>query len=109
VKILRRVFAQAPFDRFRGPELSPGPDVRTDAEIEDWMTRTADTVFHPVGTCRMGIESDTGAVVDGKLRVRGVEGLRVADASIMPRMTSSNTNAPTMMIGERAADLIMSA
>jgi choline dehydrogenase len=109
VKILRRVFAQAPFDRFRGPELSPGPDVRTDAEIEAWMCRTADTVFHPVGTCRMGADGDEGAVVDGKLRVRGVEGLRVADASVMPRMPSSNTNAPTIMIGQRAADLILSA
>jgi choline dehydrogenase len=109
VKILRRVFAQAPFDRFRGPELSPGPDVRTDAEIEAWMCRTADTVFHPVGTCRMGGDGDEGAVVDGRLRVRGVEGLRVVDASVMPRMPSSNTNAPTIMIGERAADLILSA
>lgn len=104
VKILRRVFAQRAFDRFRGPELAPGPDVTTDAEIEAWIRRAADTVFHPVGTCRMG--TDATAVVDQELRVRGVAGLRVADASIMPTMPSSNTHAPTVMIGERAAEFI---
>jgi len=104
-RILRRVFAQAPFDRFRGPELSPGPDVRTDAELDAWISRSADTVFHPVGTCRMG--ADQRSVVDGRLRVRGIDGLRVADASVMPSMPSCNTNAPTMMIAERAAEMIL--
>lgn len=104
-RILRRVFAQEAFDRFRGPELSPGPDVRSDAELDAWISRTADTVFHPVGTCRMGV--DDGAVVDGALRVRGIEGLRVADASVMPTMPSSNTHAPTMMVAEKAAEMIL--
>lgn len=107
VKALRRVFAQPAFDRYRGPELSPGPAVATDAEIEDWLRATADTVFHPVGSCRMG--TDDMAVVDQHLRVRGLAGLRVVDASVMPRMPSSNTHAPTMMVAERAAEFILGA
>jgi choline dehydrogenase len=104
VRLLRRVFAQAPFDRWRGPELQPGPDVHSDAEIEAWIRTRADTVFHPVGTCRMG--TDGAAVVDQTLRVHGVTGLRVADASVMPTMPSCNTHAPSMMIGARAAAFI---
>ena len=104
VGLLREVFAQPAFDPFRGQELSPGEDVREDADIEAWIRRTADTMFHPVGTCRMGADDDS--VVDDELRVRGVEGLRVADASIFPSVTSSNTHAPTVMVGEKAADLI---
>lgn len=107
VKALRKVFAQPAFDRFRGAELSPGPDVVTDGDIEAWLRATADTVFHPVGSCRMGI--DDMAVVDQHLRVRGIAGLRVVDASVMPRMPSSNTHAPTMMVAERAAEFILGA
>jgi choline dehydrogenase len=106
VKRLREVFAQSPFDAYRGPELAPGPDVRSDAEIEAWIRRTAESVYHITGTCRMG--ADPAAVVDASLRVRGVDGLRVADASVMPAITSTNTAAPTMMIAERAAELILS-
>ena len=105
IKILRNVFAQAAFDRYRGPELAPGLAVRSDAEIEAWVRRTADTVFHPVGTCKMGTGAD--AVVDGELRVHGIAGLRVADASIMPTITSANTHAPTVMIAEKAADMVL--
>lgn len=105
VKILREVFAQKAFDAFRGPELAPGPDVTTDEQIERWIRTTADTVFHPVGSCKMGV--DPLAVVDQELRVYGVSGLRVADASIMPTMPSSNTHAPTVMIGEKAAEFIL--
>ncbi|MBS7707217.1 choline dehydrogenase [Chelatococcus asaccharovorans] len=105
VKALRRVFAQPAFDRFRGPELAPGPDVVSDRDIEQWLRGVADTVFHPVGSCRMG--TDDGAVVDQHLRVHGVAGLRVVDASVMPRMPSSNTHAPTVMIAERASDFIL--
>lgn len=104
VRLLRRVFAQPPFDRWRGAELQPGAGVQTDAEIEAWVRSCADTVFHPVGTCRMG--SDAGAVVDAALRVHGIDGLRVADASVMPTMPSCNTHAPSMMIGARAAAFI---
>ena len=104
VGILREVFAQPAFDPYRGRELSPGPEIRSDAELDAWIRRTADTVYHPVGTCRMGDGQD--CVVDQELRVHGVEGLRVVDASIMPTITSTNTHAAVIMIAERAADFI---
>lgn len=85
-------------------ELLPGPDVRDEPALREYVARTVNTWFHPVGTCRMGV--DTDAVVDPTLRVRGLENLRVADASVMPEITSGNTNAPTLMIAWRAADLI---
>jgi len=107
VRLLRRVFAQAAFDPYRGRELAPGPGVTSDDELDAWIAATADTVFHPVGTCRMG--EDAQAVVDGALRVRAVEGLRVVDASVMPTIPSANTHAPTVMIAEKAADLIRRA
>jgi choline dehydrogenase len=105
VKRIREVFAQAPMDPFRGPELSPGPEVRSDAEIESFIRRTAESVYHCTGTCRMG--ADDASVVDARLRVRGVEGLRVVDASVMPAIPSTNTAAPTMMVAERAAEFIL--
>ncbi len=104
IKLLRRVFAQSAFAPYRGRELAPGPGVASDAQIEAWLATAADTVFHPVGSCKMG--TDALAVVDGELRVHGVERLRVVDASIMPTMPSANTNAPTIMVAEKAADLI---
>jgi choline dehydrogenase len=85
-------------------ERYPGPEVRTRDELRDYVRRTAITYHHQVGTCKMG--SDELAVVDERLRVHGVEGLRVADASIMPSVTSGNTNAPSIMIGERVADFV---
>jgi len=108
-KVLREIFAQPAFDPVRGAEMSPGPDVTSDDEIDAWIRRTADTMFHPVGSCRMGRDSDSYAVVDPQLRVRGVTGLRVADASIMPRITSGNTAAPAMLIGHRCADFMTGA
>ncbi len=102
-----RTIAQAePFDDIRGEEIWPGEDVQTDAEIENHIRETCHTVYHPAGTCKMGPEDDETAVVDPQLRVRGVEGLRVADTSIMPKITSGNTNAPAIAIGERVAELI---
>jgi choline dehydrogenase len=86
-------------------EIAPGKDRATDAEILDWVKGAAETTYHPVGTCRMG--SDAMAVVDARLRVHGIEGLRIADASIMPTLTSGNTNAPAIMIGEKAADMVL--
>ena len=86
-----------------GPqEIAPGPKAQSDAELLDFVARNAETTYHPVGTCRMG--SDPLAVVDDRLRVHGITSLRVADASIMPTLTSGNTNAPSIMIGEKAAD-----
>lgn len=104
VRTLRELFAQQPFDRYRGAELAPGPARQSDADLDAWIRSTAESVFHPVGTCRMG--TDTESVVDERLRVRGFEGLRVVDASIMPTLPSTNTHAATMMIAEKAADMI---
>ncbi|MBN8872136.1 MAG: GMC family oxidoreductase N-terminal domain-containing protein [Rhodospirillales bacterium] len=109
VRLLREIFAQPAFDPVRGPEMQPGADTTDDAALDAWIARTADTMFHPVGTCRMGAESDVAAVVDGALRVRGIKGLRVADASVMPRITSGNTNAPAILIGHRCADFMLKA
>jgi choline dehydrogenase len=105
VRRLRDIFAQPAFDAYRGAEMAPGTDIADDAAIDAYVRRAADTVFHPAGTCRMGADADS--VVDGMLRVHGIAGLTVADASVMPTITSNNTHAPTMMIGERAADFVL--
>jgi choline dehydrogenase len=105
IRMTRDIIAQRAFDPYRGNELAPGPAHASDAELEAWLRATAMTTFHPVGTCKMG--NDPMAVVDGRLKVRGLEGLRVADASIMPIISSGNTNAPAIMIGERASDFIL--
>ncbi|MCB1576294.1 MAG: GMC family oxidoreductase, partial [Xanthomonadales bacterium] len=105
VHISRRIFAQSPFDPYRGAEIHPGADIDDERGIEAFVRRKAETVYHPVGTCRMGYDDE--AVVDSELRVHGLHGLRVVDASIMPDLPSGNTNAPTIMIAERAADLIL--
>ena len=106
VRLSREILAQPAFAPFRGEEIFPGADVRSDAGIVDFIRRKAESIYHPVGTCRMGAADDDDAVVDPQLRVRGVAGLRVVDASVMPRLVGGNTNAPTMMIAERAADLV---
>ena len=97
--------AQKVFDGLRGAELKPGSELRTQAEIAEAVRRTAATDYHPCGTCRMGQGPD--AVVDGELRVHGIEGLRVVDASVMPMIVSANLNATTQMIAARAADFIL--
>jgi choline dehydrogenase len=106
IKVLRQIFEAIPFDEFRIKELAPGLDIQSDATLATYVREACDTMSHPVGTCKMGI--DPMAVVDPELRVHSVEGLRVVDASIMPTLTTGNTNAPTIMIGEKAADLIKS-
>ncbi|MEC4881185.1 MAG: GMC family oxidoreductase N-terminal domain-containing protein [Scytonema sp. PMC 1070.18] len=104
IKIIRQIFHSNIFDEFRGEEAAPSVDNHTDEALSAYIRETCDTVYHPVGTCKMGTDPDS--VVDPELRVHGVEGLRVVDASIMPTITTGNTNAPTIMIGEKAADLI---
>ena len=106
VRIGRQVVAQDALAAYRGDELAPGADVAGDAAVDAWVRATAETIYHPVGTCRMGAADDTRAVVDAQLRVRGLTGLRVVDASVMPTLVSSNTNAPTIMIAEKAAEMI---
>ncbi|MEO7324695.1 MAG: choline dehydrogenase [Dokdonella sp.] len=101
----REILAQEPFAAFRGEEIFPGVAARYEADFVAFIRRKAETIYHPVGTCRMG--NDETAVVDSELRVRGIEGLRVVDASIMPTLIGGNTNAPTIMIAERAADLLL--
>ena len=103
---VRDIARQSPLAERIEAELEPGPGISTDEQLEEYLRRSVSTVYHPVGTCRMG--SDESSVVDPSLRVRGVEGLRVADASIMPTITSGNTNAPSFVIGEKGADLILS-
>jgi choline dehydrogenase len=105
IRISRDLIASASFDAFRGAEYAPGSEVRTDDDLDNFIRSTAASVYHPVGTCRMG--KDPLAVVDEQLRVQGLSGLRVVDASVMPTIVSGNTNAATMMIAEKAADIIL--
>ncbi|KRA80347.1 GMC family oxidoreductase [Altererythrobacter sp. Root672] len=105
LKIARAAFASEPFAEYEGTEFAPGPGVTTDEQFDKYIRETGYTVHHPVGTCRMG--SDAGAVVDPQLRLNGIKGLRVADASVMPSVIGGNTNAPCVMIGERAADFVL--
>ncbi|MGE0830414.1 MAG: GMC family oxidoreductase [Hyphomonadaceae bacterium] len=104
IRMCRELIAQPAFDDFRGAEYAPGLAAQSDADLDNYIRATAMSVYHPVGTCKMG--SDADAVVDDRLQVRGLTGLRVADASVMPSIVSGNTNAATMMIAERAADFI---
>ena len=108
VKMVREVAGQAALRAIIGSgEASPGASVSTDDEIDAWIRRSAETIYHPVGACRMGAADDNLAVVDGSLKVRGLEGLRVIDASVMPTLVGGNTNAPTIMIAEKAVDMIL--
>jgi len=106
IRCARRILAQPALKVYDGGEVSPGPAVGTDEEVLDWVARDGETAYHPCGTCRMG--SDPLSVTDPKtMKVRGLEGLRVVDASVMPFVTNANIYAPTMMIAERAADQIL--
>ena len=105
VRFTRRLIGARAMDAIRGEELAPGPERESDEALLEWIRATAETAYHPVGTCKMG--QDPMAVVDERLRVRGIEGLRVADGSIMPTLISGNTNAPCIMIGERASAMVL--
>jgi choline dehydrogenase len=105
VRIAREIMTAPAMTPLQVSEIAPGVDRTTDDEILHWVRNAAETTYHPVGTCKMG--SDPVAVVDSQLRVHGIAGLRIADASIMPTLTSGNTNAPSIMIGEKAADMLL--
>jgi choline dehydrogenase len=105
---LARWFGEAEvYDELRADEIEPGAAMKSDADLATFARRAADSIYHPAGTCKMGPASDGMAVVDAALRVRGVEGLRVADASIMPEVVNATTNAACVMIGEKASDLLL--
>ncbi|CDX41836.1 choline dehydrogenase, a flavoprotein [Mesorhizobium sp. SOD10] len=107
IRLTREIFGQQAFDGFRGKEISPGSHVQTDDELDAFIRDHAESAYHPCGTCRMGRADDLTAVVDPECRVIGVEGLRVADSSIFPRVTNGNLNAPSIMTGEKASDHIL--
>ncbi|RUX33651.1 choline dehydrogenase [Mesorhizobium sp. M2A.F.Ca.ET.042.01.1.1] len=107
IRLTREIFGQKAFDGFRGKEISPGSHVQTDDELDAFIRDHAESAYHPCGTCRMGRADDLTAVVDPECRVIGVEGLRVADSSIFPRVTNGNLNAPSIMTGEKASDHIL--
>lgn len=107
VRLTREIFAQAAFDRYRGREIQPGADITSDAAIDAFVRDKVESAYHPSCTCKMGSADDPLAVVDADTKVIGVEALRVVDSSIMPSITTGNLNAPTIMIGEKAADIIL--
>jgi choline dehydrogenase len=107
IRMLREIYRQPSFRDLFDVEMLPGPDAKGDEDLFDFARKAGGTVFHCVGTCRMGDTNDVDAVVDPQLRVRGVEGLRVIDASVMPTVTSANTNAASLMIGEHGARMIL--
>ena len=107
VRLTRRIFDQPAFKEYRGDEIQPGGEVVTDAQIDAFIREHAESAYHPCGTARIGQPGDPEAVVDPELRVIGVEGLRVADSSVFPRITNGNLNAPSIMTGEKAADHIL--
>ena len=107
IRLTREIFGQAAFDPYRGQEISPGSHVQSDDELDAFIRSHAESAYHPCGTCRIGRADDLHAVVDPECRVIGVDGLRVADSSIFPRVTNGNLNAPSIMTGEKAADHIL--
>lgn len=106
VRKMRAIASAAPLSHFIEDEYRPGRAHQSDAELLDWVRNSAGSIFHPVGTCAMGPDGDPDAVLDHRLRVRGIRNLRVVDGSAMPRLVSGNTNAPIVMMAERTSDWI---
>jgi choline dehydrogenase len=106
IRVARSILGQPAFDRFDGGEVSPGPEVQTDAEILEWVARDSETALHSSCTCRMGVD-EMSAIDPGSLAVHGMQGVRVVDASSMPYVTNGNIYAPVMMLAEKAADRIL--
>ncbi|MFA6154225.1 choline dehydrogenase [Mesorhizobium sp.] len=107
IRLTREIFGQKAFDAYRGQELSPGPHARSDDDLDAFIRDHAESAYHPCGTCKMGRADDLMSVVDPECRVIGVDGLRVADSSIFPRVTNGNLNGPSIMTGEKASDHIL--
>lgn len=107
LRYAREVFATSPLRTLIDCEIFPGPDISSDDELAAHSRRTVKTNYHPVGTCRMGTRHDADAVVTPDLKVRGIDGLRIVDASVMPMIPSGNTNAPVLAIADKAADLVL--
>ena len=107
IRLTREILAQPAFAPYRGEEIQPGASIETDEELDGFIREEVESAYHPCGTCRMGRSSDPAAVVDPQCRVIGIDGLRVADSSIFPRITNGNLNAPSIMVGEKAADHIL--
>ena len=107
IRLTREIFAQSAFDPYRGKEIQPGVDLQSDDELDAFIREHAESAYHPCGTCRMGAPGDPMSVVDPDCRVIGVDGLRLADSSIFPRITNGNLNGPSIMTGEKASDHIL--
>jgi choline dehydrogenase len=107
MRLTREIMAQPAMRDFAGEEIQPGSAVQTDEEIDAFIREHSESAYHPCGSCKMGASNDPTAVVDPECRVIGIENLRVADSSIMPQVTNGNLNAPTLMIGEKASDMIL--
>jgi choline dehydrogenase-like flavoprotein len=106
VRKAREILATSVFKQYQSREIGPGPEAQTDEQILEFIRKRGESIYHPIGTCKMGRADDPTTVVDETLCVKGVKGLRVVDASVMPSLIGGNTNAPTIMIAERTADLI---
>jgi choline dehydrogenase len=107
IRLTREIFAQAPLAAFRGPEIMPGEAAQSDAALDDFVRENVESAYHPCGTCRMGAVEDVASVVDSECRVIGTQNLRVVDSSIFPEITNGNINAPSIMVGEKTADMIL--
>jgi len=107
VRQARKIFSQPAFQPYSVGETLPGREIQSDDEIADFARQTGNTIYHPVGVCKMGPEDDKMAVVDPQLKVRGIQGLRVIDASVMPAVTTANTNSTAIMIGEKGSDMLL--
>ncbi|NVK42168.1 MAG: choline dehydrogenase, partial [Oceanospirillaceae bacterium] len=107
IRLTREIIAQPAFDAYRGDEIQPGTDIQSDEQVDAWVRQNVESAYHPSCSCKIGADDDPMAVLDAECRVRGVEALRVVDSSVFPTITNGNLNAPTIMVAERAADLIL--
>ena len=107
IRVARDIFSQKAFDIYRGSEIQPGHRIQSNEDLDEFIASNAESAYHPCGTCKMGKVSDPMTVVDASCRVVGIRSLRVADSSIFPRITNGNLNAPSIMVGEKAADHIL--